>query len=128
MRSVSEYWDLELRDDEAFTCVSVSDLHSIAAALGTSGSQLLFGGEFHSSAEALDFASIAGRIARRISAANTTAEAFGESIGWDTVDVLGDPGALAAFNIVGFRDICQAVDVNWIEAFLLAGRGRPTTR
>src|SRR5262249_27243779 len=128
MTSSSEYWDLELYDDEAFTCVSIVDLHSIARVLGTTGSELLFGVDVQSPSDAIDFAAIAPRSTERVSEEGTTLEAFGESIGWDVVQVPGDPSTLGAFNVVGFRDVCMAVGVNWIEAFLIAGRGRPTTR
>ena len=122
--SASDYGDLELCDDEAFTCVSVGELHAIAAALGSTAADLLFGETLQVPPNAADFATISGRLAERIKEERTTPDAFGGGIGWDIVEVLKKPATLLTFNVVGFRDVCKAAGVDWIGAFLSAG-GRP---
>jgi transcriptional regulator with XRE-family HTH domain len=128
LTSASEYRDLELSDDEAFTCISVGDLHALAHALGTTGSRLLFGDEFPPPREGHDFATIAHRLADRLTAESVTGEALGDTVGWDLHKVLDDAAALAAFNLVGVRDICKAVGVDWVGAFLAAGDRPPNKK
>lgn len=124
--SASEYWDLERHDEEAFMSVSIAELHSIAAVLGTTGSRLLFGEDAAPPFAGPDCETIAHLLADRISSEKITAEELGDRLGWDLHDVLGDPEALTRLNIVGLRDVCKGVGVAWVGAFLAAGTRRPT--
>jgi hypothetical protein len=127
LTSPSNYWDLELQDDEAFTCISIAGLHAVASVLGTTGSRLLFGEDLPPAGGGQEFATIAKRLKDRIAAQGLTVEALGDEIGWDLQGVLHDPFALAGFNLVGLRDVCKLVGVDWVGAFLAAGTPPPET-
>src|SRR5438132_12876791 len=81
LTSASDYWDLELRDDEAFTCMSIAELHAIASVLGTTGSRLLFGEELAPAGGGdHDFATIAKRLKDRLAAQGLTVAALGDEV------------------------------------------------
>src|SRR6185436_8035840 len=113
--------DLELYDDELFTCISVRDLLRLASVLDTSAPALLFGEHAPAPIRPLTFSAIAESIRRHLSATNTNAEQWGELVGWDIQPVLDDAEALGTFNIQGLRDIGTALGLDWVGALIEHG-------
>lgn len=121
--------DLELYDDELFTCISISDLLRLAEVLGTSPPALLFGEDSPEPIQPLSFSDIAVRIRSHLSAVKMTPDAWGELVGWDIQAILADPLALGAYNVQGLRDICNGLGVDWVGLLSEHGRtDRPTKR
>lgn len=52
--------------------------------------------------------------ARRMESEGLDAETLGERLGWDIRGVLTDPEALWNFNVVGLRDVCHGVGIDWL--------------
>jgi hypothetical protein len=121
--------DLELYDDELFTCISISDLLRLAEVLGTSAPALLFGEDVPAPIQALSFSNIADRIRSHLSAVKATPDAWGELVGWDVQPILADPRALGTYNVQGLRDICSGLGLDWVGVLSEHGRtDRPTKR
>jgi hypothetical protein len=106
--------DLELYDDELFTCISVRDLLRLAAVVETSVAALLFGGNPPVPIRHVTFSEIAALIRDRLAATGVTAEQCGELVGWDVQPVLHNPEALGDFNVQGLRDVCVALGIDWV--------------
>lgn len=120
--------DLELRDDEAFTCAAIHDLVALSKALSTSVCELLLGAAAPDSLEPVACDEVAGRLRQRIEASSTSAAALGEAIGWDIEPVLQKPVALAGYNVVGLRDICSAAGLDWLGVVVHLERSDRRTR
>jgi hypothetical protein len=88
--------DLELYNDELFTCIAVADLIHLADVLGTTPPALLFGCEPPVPLQALSFSDVAERIRSHLSAAAIAAEVWGDVVGWDVQPILEDPRALVS--------------------------------
>jgi hypothetical protein len=121
--------DLELYDDELFTCIAVDDLLHLARALETSAPALLFGAAPPGATPAITFSEVAERIRSSLSATGSTAEAWGDMAGWDVKPILQDPAALGSLNVQGLHDVCKALGVDWVGVLGEHNRrDRPTTR
>ena len=122
--------DLELYDDELFTCIAIDDLLHLARVLETSAPALLFGAAPPAGVTpAVTFAEIADAIRSSLSATGSTAEAWGDMAGWDVKPILQDPAALGSFNVQGVHDVCKALGVDWVGVLGEHNRrDRPTTR
>lgn len=107
--------DLELRDDEAFTCAGVHDLLALSKALDTSVSELLLGAAPPDTLVPVACEEVARSLHHQIQQRGMTAEALGEAIGWDIEPVLQEPEALEGYNVAGLRDICSAVGLDWLS-------------
>jgi transcriptional regulator with XRE-family HTH domain len=110
----SMYWDLELRDDELFTCVNFGRLPALAAALGIPLMVLLFGQEPPEPPTRVTYGDVAERIRTRLSLERVTVDALSDVVGWELQPILDDPAVLATFNIAGVYDVCRAVGVDWV--------------
>ena len=117
----SEYWDVELHDDEVFTGMSVAELGQIAEILGMSLHVILFGPTAEMPTIRTPFSEITGRLAALVAKEGLTVEQLGERIGWDLAQLLENPESLGDFNIVGLRDVCRAVGVDWVTTLPTGG-------
>jgi hypothetical protein len=106
--------DLEWFDHEAFGCASIGDLLALAGALETSVSALLFGGDPPASPAEVTCSRIGDALRERLSRSGLSVEAFSTQVGWNVEPVIDDPLALLTYNLEGLRDICIAVDVDWL--------------
>jgi transcriptional regulator with XRE-family HTH domain len=113
--SVSSYRDVEARDEETFTVVSLGSLARLGQELKLSPSTLLFGGREPQEGERnVTLDEVSRRLRDRLAASDLSVHDFGERIGWDVDKVLSDPEALWDFNLVGLRDVCRAVGIDWL--------------
>jgi hypothetical protein len=122
--------DLELYDDELFTCIAVDDLLHLARVLERSAPALLFGADPPAGATpAVTFSAVADRIRSSLATTGSTAEAWGDMAGWDVTPLLQDPAALGSFNVQGVHDVCKALGIDWVGVLSERNRrDRPTTR
>ena len=112
----SEYWDVEMHDDEAFTNFAVGHLGQLAVLLGLTVQEMLFGSIAREHPAPVSFAQIAELLAALASAEGITMDALSERIGWELRPVLRNPLALGDFTVVGLRDVCGAIGVDWVSA------------
>ena len=106
--------DLEWFDREAFECASIGDLLALAGALKTSVSALLFGEEPPAALAEVTCSRVADALRERLSGSGLSVEDFSTQVGWNVEPVLNEPRALLVYNLDGLRDICIAVDVDWL--------------
>lgn len=111
----SSYYDAEGRDDEVFTVLSLAQIVRLGRLLSVAPGELLFGPSGPERQE-ISFAEIVERLGEKLEASGLSAEEFGEKIGWDVSNVLSRSDALWEFNLVGLRDVCNAIDVDWVTA------------
>ena len=114
--TLSEYWDIEAHNDEAFECVSVRHLEHLATILGVSLTSLLFGSQIEASPTRISFATIAARLQELAASQGRTIDQLGDVVGWDLTGVIANPESLDQFNLVGLRDVCRAIDIDWVSA------------
>ena len=114
--TASEYWDIELHDDEAFSVFAIAELAHLAELLGVSLEVLLFGADVEVVPGRTPYRVIAERLATVIASEGVTIETMSDRVGWDLAPVLRDPEALGQFNVVGLRDVCRAIDIDWVSA------------
>jgi len=112
----SEYWDIELHDDEAFSVFAIADLAQLAEVLGLTVDHMLFGASVEYSPSRTPYGVIAERLAAVIASEGVTVDNLSDRVGWDLAPVLRDPEALGQFNVVGLRDLCRAIGVDWVSA------------
>jgi transcriptional regulator with XRE-family HTH domain len=124
----SDYWDVELHNEEAFVATSLAALSQIADILSIPLHVLLFGPTTKAPASRATFVEIAGRLAALATSEGLSIAEFGERIGWELEPVVASPESLSGFNIVGLRDVCNAVGVDWVEALSTWNRDRITKR
>ena len=114
--TASEYWDIELHDDEAFNVFAIAELAQLADILGVPLDALLFGKNLESPPSRTPYAVIAERLVGVMASECLTVDNLSDRVGWDLAGVLRDPQALDQFNVVGLRDVCRAVGVDWVSA------------
>lgn len=111
----ASYQDAEDQDDETFTNLSIADIVRLGQVLSLSPGELLFGASRPEKQE-VTFAEVADRLRERHAASGLSIEKFGEKIGWEVGGVFSRPEALWEFNLVGLRDVCRGVGVDWVAA------------
>ena len=112
----SEYWDIELHNDEAFDCFSVAHLGQLATILGVSLDVLLFGSQFTVPTTCTSFATIVERLRAVAEKEGLTIDELSDRIGWDLTAAVANPETLNQFNLVGLRDVCRAIGIDWVSA------------
>ena len=114
--TTSEYWDIEFHDDEAFQVFALAELTQLADILATPLDVMLFGTKVGDSISSTSYAAIAERLAAVIASEKLTVDKLSNRVGWDLAPVLRDPDTLGQFNVVGLRDVCRAIGVDWVSA------------
>ncbi len=121
--------DLELRDEEIFHCTDVQTVVALAAALESPASVLLFGEEPPVAVEGVSLNHVVERVREKLMQSGLTVEQFGDKIGWDVEPVLQEANALGTYCLLGLRDICSAVSIDWFAVLVeLERTGRPRRR
>ena len=77
---------------------------------------LLFGFDLERPLSRTPYAVIAERLSALMAKEGLTVEELSNRVGWDLAGVLRDPEKFAQFSVVGLRDVCQAVGVDWVSA------------
>jgi len=113
---VSEYWDIEFHDDEAFVCFSLAELRVIATILKTPLEVLLFGADFKGSTSGTSPSMIAERLRALAVSEGLPIDELGERVGWDLTPIMADPEAVDQFNLSGLSDVCAAIGLDWVSA------------
>jgi transcriptional regulator with XRE-family HTH domain len=108
--------DLEFHDDEVFKTVSLEELGALCRALKIRPASLLLGEDGDRISGSVTFEQISTAVRQRIAEELTTADEWGDAVGWDVGPILSDPAALAQFNVEGVFDICTAVGLDWAAA------------
>jgi hypothetical protein len=111
--SLASYYDLEGRDDEAFTCISLGQLVALGSALRVSPRELVDDQEASPATERVAYARLADQVRTQVDLEGTSPEAWGDRIGWDVSALLLNPERVADLNLDGLRDICSAVGIDW---------------
>jgi transcriptional regulator with XRE-family HTH domain len=106
--------DLELHEDELFTCISVADLLHLAAVLHTSAAALLFGEGPSQAVPTTTFSDVAESVRAAVLSSGKTPDDWGELVGWDIAPLLKDAQNLGDFNIQGLRDVCKGIGLDWV--------------
>jgi transcriptional regulator with XRE-family HTH domain len=113
--SLPSYWDLEAHDDEAFMCLSIRELLSLARVLAVSPRDVLADEGVHSRAGLIPIAAVAERIQAFLTTNGETAGEFGNRVGWDVGSVLESPArAFDEWNLDCLQDVCRAVGLDWL--------------
>ena len=110
----SFYWDLEIANDEIFTCIDIAKLPDLARVLETPLPVLLFGSESPVPLLRTSAAVLARRVTELIESEGISANELSDKVGWELGPLLADPETLGTFNIAGLRDVCKAVGVDWL--------------
>jgi len=118
----SMYWDLEFHDDEAFTVISVRQLHDLAAVLGASAGALLFGEEPAPDYPSVSHFEMVTRLRRRMAESQISIEQLGDQIGWDLQQAFVDPETLGDLPVCGLRAVCDFGGVDWVAVLRTSGR------
>jgi transcriptional regulator with XRE-family HTH domain len=112
--SLSSYRDLEARDEETFTVLSLGNLVRLAHELNLAPRTLLFGADAPEEGEGtITLDEVSRKLRDRQAASGLSVHEFGDTIGWDVEQLLSEPAALWDFNLVGLRDVCKAVGIDW---------------
>src|SRR5207247_501 len=114
--TLSEYWDVELHNDEAFECFSIANLKQLAMILGIPLGSLLFGSHFEWPTTRTSFTTIAERLRAVAANQKLTIDQLGDEVGWDLTGVIANPESLDQFNVVGLWDVCRAIGADWVSA------------
>jgi len=115
----SMYWDLELYDDEVFTCLDLDDVPRLARVLETPVMTLLFGSEPESPLAPVPYEEVATRIAEEATRRSMDLQQLAETIGWELEPIVRRPDEVGKLNLDGLYDICSAVGLDWVA--VLAG-------
>ena len=110
----SMYWDLELYDDEVFTCIDLDDVPRLARVLETPVMTLLFGSEPESPLAPVPYEEVARRITEETTRRSMDLEQLAETVGWDLEPIVRQPDEVGKLNVEGLYDICSAVGLDWV--------------
>jgi transcriptional regulator with XRE-family HTH domain len=114
------YYDLEAYPDEVSSTMSLAHLKILGQTLGLEPVTILVGDTTSPTARG-GFRDVVNGLERRMKSEGLDADTLGERLGWDIRGVLADPEALWEFNVVGLRDLCQGVGIDWLA--VLPGSG-----
>ena len=111
----SMYWDLEFHDDEAFTVISVRELHRLASVLQTSVEHLVFGEDPTPALPTARYDDVIAGLEARMVEDALSAEQLGDDIGWDLLPLLDDPDTLGDLPIASVWSLCRVANVDWVS-------------
>jgi transcriptional regulator with XRE-family HTH domain len=111
----SEYWDIELHDDEAFTVFPVSGLETLSNILNVPLFELLFGAKMEPTQPRVSYEDVAAGVRALASREKLTVDELSERAGWELAPLLDNPTALGQFNLSGLRDVCELAGVDWFS-------------
>jgi transcriptional regulator with XRE-family HTH domain len=120
----SMYRDLELYDNEVFTCIDLDDVPKLARVLETPVMTLLFGSEPESLLAPVPYEGVARRIAEEATRRSMDLEQLAETIGWELEPIVRRPEDVGKLHLDGLYDICSAVGLDWVA--VLAGAAMRT--
>jgi transcriptional regulator with XRE-family HTH domain len=104
-------WDLEGNEDELMTAYSAADLQRFAGVLSVAPKELV--GTEPSDAP-ISAGDLASAIREHCRLQGVTADEFGDEVGWDVSEAVGDPQLLLTdFSIDGIHDICRGLGIDW---------------
>jgi hypothetical protein len=108
------YWDLETHDDEAFSCLSLRQLCTLADALHVSARGLVSDDPSSPTQQALTDVEIGAALHRQLAAVGDDVETLGDQLGWDVTDAIRDPARIwEEWCVNTLRDVCEPLDLNW---------------
>jgi transcriptional regulator with XRE-family HTH domain len=113
---VASYRDLESDDTEVFMCLSLAHLRVLGRILGVSPRILLLGEDAPVPGEPVSFSEISAHLNALRAAKGVTVDDLSDQVGWELRDVLVDPEKLWTFNVDGLRDLCRAIQADWVAA------------
>jgi transcriptional regulator with XRE-family HTH domain len=119
--TVSSYCDLERHDDEAFEVISLRDLEALGRILRVQPRVLLLGSEAEGLKQSITEGEITERLGQKMLESGQSVEQFGDAIGWNIKELLGDPKTLWSFNVEGLYDLCKPIGVDWVTALPESG-------
>jgi len=112
--SLPAYFDLEMHNDEVFTCLSLDQVRRLARTLGVSIVSLV-ADDPDAMRSALSMSHLVERLRQRLSQEGITADAFSDRVGWDITAALSDPeSAWHDWNIDCLRDVSTELGVEWL--------------
>jgi len=112
--NVESYRDLEAYDAEAFMCLSLRQLCTLADALEVSARSLVSDDPDLPVRARLTPDEIVAALRRRLVTTNGDVQALGEQLGWDVANALEDSATLwEDWGIDGLRDVCDPLDLEW---------------
>jgi hypothetical protein len=115
----SMYGDLELYDNEVFTCIDLDDVPRLARVLETPVMTLLFGSEPETPLTPVPYEEVARRITDEATRRSMDLEQLAETLGWELEPIVRRPDAVGKLPLDGLYDICSAVGLDWVA--VLAG-------
>jgi hypothetical protein len=113
--SVPDYYDLETDEDELYMCIPLAKLRAITRHLGVHAREL-FVEDSSGSQAPINFDSLAEKAKQQLRTNEVTVSDFEDKVGWQLVDSLADPQAAWGWNVDCLRDVCGALELNWLDA------------
>jgi hypothetical protein len=112
--SVPSYWDLEAHDDEAFACLSLRQLSTLADALQLSARSLVSDDPASPTHQNLTDVDIGAALRRQLAAMGDNVEALGDHLGWAVTQALRDPATIwDEWCADTLRDVCEPLNLEW---------------
>ena len=112
----NQLYDLEAYDEELHYNVSLATARRLATLLEVSLPELLLADEVREPGRRVSFAALPDALRTHLETIGEAADAFAARAGWDVGPVLREPLALWGWCPDGLRDVCRAIEVNWVGA------------
>ncbi len=107
-------YDLEAYDNDAFLCISLHQLGTLADLLGVTPVDLVAPPSSIKPRQ-MDFPTLVHAMQAEMQKNGETIEAYSDRIGWDVASAIVDPlQAWKDWNLDGLQDVCRSVDANWL--------------
>jgi transcriptional regulator with XRE-family HTH domain len=112
--SIESFDDLESYDDEAFMCVSLSQLGALGDRLGLTPVEIV-APIVTMNPDPIPMSTLLARVVSEIERKGETAEAFGTRLGWDVSGALANPqNTWQEWNLECLQAVCKSVGVDWL--------------
>lgn len=110
------YEDLEAYDDEAFMCISLGQLRTLAAILNVTARGLIAPEGVDGVRGEVTAAEVVDAIRERLRRSEQTVEDFEAEVGWSIAGALNNPDSIwSDWNLDGLQDICRAIGLEWLR-------------
>ena len=111
--AASHIRELEARDDDLETTLSLSELSRLCRALGTTARVLLGAEVGDPAARMLDSSRLVDLIRDHLMREQLTVAEFENILGWDVSPALHFPDEVLRWSVTELREVCSALGVDW---------------
>ena len=108
----TNYYDLELCDDEIVSAISIRDLNKLCSVLGVTLREL-FGVSAPTLKEKNGFSNLAMQVQEYLKTHGVSPMELEEKVGWELDGFLHDPETAWQWTVDALRDVCREIGVDW---------------